>query len=140
MSEGIYRKSGSEQAIHKLLQLFRADAFNVQITRAEYSEHDVANALKRFMRDLPERLLGRQASSFVGVAAMQSQADKINAYKELLARLPTIERQTLRKLIGHLNFIASQAARNKMSVENLAIVWGPTLLQSRVGIFSGGTA
>lgn len=134
MSEGIYRKSGSEQAIQRLLQLFRADAFSVQITRAEYTEHDVANAIKRFMRDLPERLLGRSAASFVAVAAaeMPAGAAKITAYTELLERLPAIERQTLRKLLGHLNFIASQAVRNKMSVENLAIVWGPTLLENKV--------
>lgn len=135
MSEGIYRKSGSENAIQRLLQLFRADAFGVQITRAEYTEHDVANALKRFMRDLPERMLGKFSVSFVSVAAMQSRKEKLVAYKELLERLPTIEHQTLRKLIGHLNFIQSQSARNKMHVENLAIVWGPTLLEDKV---SGG--
>lgn len=132
MSEGIYRKSGSENSIQRLLQLFRADAFSVQLTRSEYTEHDVANALKRFMRDLPESMLGRHAASFVSVSSMESPKEKLAAYKELLARLPVIEFQTLRKLIGHLNFIQSQAPRNKMHVENLSIVWGPTLLEDRV--------
>lgn len=133
MSEGIYRKSGSENSIQRLLQLFRADAFSVQLTRSEYSEHDVANALKRFMRDLPETMLGRHAASFISISSMQSTADKLIPYKELLARLPVIEYQTLRKLIGHLHFIQSQSARNKMHAENLAIVWGPTLLEVSVG-------
>lgn len=135
MSEGIYRKSGSENAIQKLLNIFRVDAFAVQITRTEYNEHDVANALKRFMRDLPDRLLGKYSASFVAVAAMKSKTEKIAAYKELLQRLPSIEYHTLRKLIGHLNFIQSQKIRNKMSVDNLAIVWGPTLLDNKVWFF-----
>lgn len=67
MSEGIYRKSGSENSINKLLKLFRTDAFSVQITRTEYNEHDVSNVLKRFMRDLPERLLGKYSTSFISV-------------------------------------------------------------------------
>lgn len=154
MSEGIYRKSGSENSINKLLKLFRTDAFSVQITRTDYNEHDVSNALKRFMRDLPERLLGRYAASFISVTGkiiyfsisfsmlfktfvpcyteMRTKAEKIKAYKELLARLPTIEYHTLKKLIGHLHFIQSQKIRNKMGVDNLAIIWGPTLLQDKV--------
>lgn len=68
MSEGIYRKSGSENSIQKLLTLFRTDAFSVQITRSEYNEHDVANALKRFMRDLPDRFLGKYSASFISVS------------------------------------------------------------------------
>lgn len=131
MSEGVYRKSGSENSIQKLLTLFRIDAFSVQITRSEYNEHDVANALKRFMRDLPDRLLGKYSASFVSVAEMKVKAEKIVAYKELLMRLPSIEFHTLRKIIGHLNFIHSQKTRNKMGVDNLAIVWGPTLLENK---------
>ncbi|KAG4072948.1 hypothetical protein HA402_006628 [Bradysia odoriphaga] len=131
MSEGIYRKSGSENSINKLLKLFRTDAFSVQITRTEYNEHDVSNVLKRFMRDLPERLLGKYAASFISVTEMRTKAEKIKAYKELLSRLPTIEYHTLKKLIGHLQFIQSQKIRNKMGVDNLAIIWGPTLLQDK---------
>lgn len=132
MSEGIYRKSGSEQAIQKLLQQFRVNAFDVQITHNDYSEHDVANVLKRFMRDLPERLLGRIASSLTSISKMPSGPVKIASYKELLERLPNVESQTLRKLIGHLNFITCLSTRNKMTNENLAIVWAPTLLDETV--------
>lgn len=131
MSEGIYRKSGSENSITKLLNIFRTDAYSAQITRREYNEHDVANALKRFMRDLPDRLLGKYTSSFISVSEMNDRKEKISAYKDLLSRLSAIEYCTLRKLIGHLHFIQSLKLCNKMDVANLAIVWGPTLLQNR---------
>lgn len=129
MSEGIYRKSGSEASIQKLLKKFRSDAYSTQIIRNEYSEHDAANVLKRFMRDLPDRLLGRYTVSLVSVSQMKETREKVEAYKELLTRLPSIEYHTLRKLLGHLHFIQSQKVQNKMDFANLAIVWGPTLLQ-----------
>ncbi|XP_011178962.2 uncharacterized protein LOC105209960 isoform X2 [Zeugodacus cucurbitae] len=130
MSEGIYRKSGSENSILKLLSAFRADAFNVEITRNEYNEHDVANVLKRFMRDLPERLMGKLSESFMCVTELTKVAEKIQAYKELLARLSVIERETLKKIVGHLAFISSQKTKNKMGTKNLTMIWGPTLLQN----------
>lgn len=131
MSEGIYRKSGSENHVAKLLTCFREDAFAVQLTRSEYSEHDVATALKRFMRDLPEPLLGKYTISFLAVSALKNVKDKFQSYVELLERLATIEYQTLRKLLGHLNFIQSQKLKNKMGTENLAMLWGPTLLADK---------
>ncbi|KAH8288223.1 hypothetical protein KR054_010110 [Drosophila jambulina] len=131
MSEGIYRKSGSENSMHKLMSAFRADAFNVEITRSEYNEHDVANVLKRFMRDLPERLLGKLTDSFVFVTELSVPAEKIPIYRELLARLSAIERETLRRIVGHLVFINSQQTKNKMSVQNLTMIWGPTLLAKK---------
>lgn len=130
MSEGIYRKSGSENSILKLMSAFRADAFNVEITRNEYNEHDVANVLKRFMRDLPERLMGKMSESFICVSELSTSAEKIPLYKELLARLNVIERETLKKIVGHLAFISSQKAKNKMSIQNLTMIWGPTLMQN----------
>uniref|UniRef100_A0A1B0A0W8 Rho-GAP domain-containing protein n=1 Tax=Glossina pallidipes TaxID=7398 RepID=A0A1B0A0W8_GLOPL len=130
MSEGIYRKSGSENSIHKLMSAFRADAFNVEITRNEYNEHDVANVLKRFMRDLPERLMGKLSESFMCISELEANSEKITLYKELLARLNIIERETLKKIVGHLAFISSQLNKNKMSIQNLTMIWGPTLIQS----------
>ena len=60
---------------------------------------------------------------------MKSHSDKLQAYKELLLRLPSVEYQTLKKLLGHLHFIQTQKDVNKMKAENLALVFGPTLMQ-----------
>lgn len=129
MTEGIYRKSGAENAIQKLLKKFRSNAYATQIVRAEFTEHDVANALKRFMRDLPNRLLARYTDNLIGVAQMLDKREKLESYKDVISRLPSIEYNTLRKLLGHLHFIEAQKAFNKMDYSNLAIVWGPTLLK-----------
>ncbi len=57
MSEGIYRHSGVKTKVDRLLSEFGHNAWSVAMTREEYSEHDVASALKRFMRTLREPLL-----------------------------------------------------------------------------------
>ena len=134
MSEGIYRKSGSENNITKLIAAFRADAFNVEITRNEYNEHDVANVLKRFMRELPERLLGKLTECFVCVQELEKSSDKIGFYKELIGRLSVVERETLKKIVGHLSFISSLKGKNKMGIQNLTMIWGPSLLKISVRI------
>lgn len=56
MAEGIYRRAGSGSVVNDILTQFRKDAWAVQLTTDKYSEHDVATALKRFFRDLPEPL------------------------------------------------------------------------------------
>jgi hypothetical protein len=63
MSEGIYRRSGANSSVTRLLALFRKDAWAVQLTLLEYNEYDVSNVLKRFLRDLPEPLLTTELHS-----------------------------------------------------------------------------
>jgi hypothetical protein len=63
MSEGIYRRSGANSSVTRLLTLFRQDAWAVQLTRQAYNEYDVASVLKRFLRDLPEPLLTTELHS-----------------------------------------------------------------------------
>jgi len=46
----------------------------------------------------------------------------------LVRQLPDVHRATLRRLIGHLRTLAGQSERNRMTVGNLAAIWGPTLL------------
>jgi len=49
-----------------------------------------------------------------------------------LEQLPPINYLTTRKLIGHLRFIHEQHDKNLMPVENLAAIWGPTLMHVEV--------
>nr|XP_040224826.2 uncharacterized protein LOC120950661 [Anopheles coluzzii]XP_040224835.2 uncharacterized protein LOC120950661 [Anopheles coluzzii]XP_040224845.2 uncharacterized protein LOC120950661 [Anopheles coluzzii]XP_040224853.2 uncharacterized protein LOC120950661 [Anopheles coluzzii] len=132
MSEGIYRKSGSQSAVVRILQLFNEDAFSVQLTRNDYNEYDVAGALKKFVRELPGSFFGSYAASFVAIGSLSGSADgqqlKIESYRQLLERLPRLEYCTLKKLLGHLAFIASLEAHNRMGVPNLAMIWGSVLL------------
>nr|CAH7712994.1 unnamed protein product [Callosobruchus chinensis] len=129
MTEGIYRRPGTGSTISDLLAKFRKDAFAVQLTNDQYTEHEVATALKRFFRDLPEPLLGsNQRQYFYEVSKHSNREERIRMYRAALDMLPKVSYNTARKVFGHLHFISSQSERNKMTVENLAAIWGPTLL------------
>ncbi|XP_044763412.1 arf-GAP with Rho-GAP domain, ANK repeat and PH domain-containing protein 1 [Coccinella septempunctata] len=129
MSKGIYRQSGVGSLVSELLAKFAENAWAVQITHDKFSEHDVATALKRFFRDLPEPLLEiSQRQYFYQVSLVKNQEDQIRMYKAALDNLPSISYNTAKKLLGHLHFISSQCSKNYMNVVNLAAIWGPTLM------------
>ena len=68
-----------------------------------FSEHDVANVLKRFIRQLDEPLLTEQLrKGFMKAARIENQDEKLDKYRELLNKLPTINYNTLRRLVGLL--------------------------------------
>eukprot|EP00094_Tigriopus_californicus_P000706 TCALIF_00684-PA protein Name:"Similar to Arap2 Arf-GAP with Rho-GAP domain, ANK repeat and PH domain-containing protein 2 (Mus musculus)" AED:0.13 eAED:0.13 QI:0/0.6/0.5/0.83/0.8/0.66/6/1747/1221 len=129
LTEGIYRHSGVKTKIDRLLDQFQKNAWAVGLSREEFSEHDVANALKRFMRTLDEPLLTEALRPMWMEASMIEQgSEKLERYEELLLGLPDVNVRTLRRLIGHLRAVANQCERNLMSNFNLAAIWGPTLL------------
>ena len=67
------------------------------------SEHDVANVLKRFIRQLEEPLLTEQLrQDFLSVAVTEDQLEdeKLEKYRQLLNKLPAINYNTLRRLVS----------------------------------------
>ena len=129
LSEGIYRRSGVQSKINRLLNNLKTDAWNQHISIEEFTEHDVANVLKRFFRTLPEPLLTNELySQWIDGLAFESHDEQLNLYKRLLRSLPQINRQTLNKLLGHLHAVQNKCEKNLMSVSNLAALWGPNLM------------
>jgi hypothetical protein len=66
------------------------------------------------------------------VLAGKMGSDKTVPYRRVLEQLPPINYLTTRKLISHLHFIHEQHEKNLMPVENLAAIWGPTLMHFEV--------
>lgn len=69
---------------------------------------------------------------FIFIAIDCSEDDKLSLYRSILEQLKPINYVTVRKLIGHLYSIQQQEEKNLMTVENLASIWGPTLMHSEV--------
>jgi len=129
MTEGIYRLAGVNTKINKLLTEFRSNAWAVEISRDDYSEHDVANVVKRFVRQLESPLLTDELrQAFLATARIPDQDTKLTTYKSLLSKLPDVNHATMRKLLGHLYTVSSQSDKNLMPVFNLAPLWGPNML------------
>ncbi|CAK1588482.1 unnamed protein product [Parnassius mnemosyne] len=129
LSEGIYRRAGSSVVLTELLARFRRDAWSVQLSPGQHSEHDVAGVLKRFFRDLPESLVPQDRhQALISALDIKDEAARHAEYRRTLNSLGVVARNTARKLFAHLHFLQSMSHANKMSAENLASVWAPTIM------------
>ncbi|XP_075229129.1 rhoGAP_ARAP and RA_ARAPs domain-containing protein RhoGAP15B [Lycorma delicatula] len=139
MSEGIYRQSGANSKVTKLLTLFRNDAWAVQLSRQEYTEYDVANVLKRFFKDLPEPVFTSQLHKHLRntVVLKCPEEEKLSVYRTQLEQLPQVNYVTIRLLLSHLYALHQQRERNFMPIENLAAIWAPTLMHVKNPIAAG---
>uniref|UniRef100_A0A8C7EW16 ArfGAP with RhoGAP domain, ankyrin repeat and PH domain 1 n=1 Tax=Neovison vison TaxID=452646 RepID=A0A8C7EW16_NEOVI len=130
-SEGIYRKCGQTSKTQRLLESLRQDARSVRLKEGEQHVDDVSSALKRFLRDLPDGLFTRaQRLAWLDTSEIEDEEEKISRYRELLARLPPVNRATVKALISHLYCVQCFSDTNQMNTHNLAIVFGPTLFQT----------
>ncbi|EDV21477.1 uncharacterized protein TRIADDRAFT_59978 [Trichoplax adhaerens] len=128
--EGIYRKSGRNNMVEQLRKAFNADAANVVIDPEVYSVHDVASTLKKYFRTLPESIFTqRRSDSIICTYSINSKSEKIEALKGFLDDLPEVNYRTCRYLIKHLVSVSEHYRINLMSVDNLALVFTPTLFQ-----------
>ncbi|CAM9584269.1 unnamed protein product [Laminaria digitata] len=92
----------------------------------------VAQLLKAFFRELPEPLVPFSAySKVVAIAKAAGVADArwVQAMKNILWSIPNVNYNCLRFLFQFLRKVASHSATNRMTSENLAIVWAPNLVR-----------
>ncbi|XP_069902259.1 arf-GAP with Rho-GAP domain, ANK repeat and PH domain-containing protein 1 isoform X5 [Globicephala melas] len=130
-SEGIYRKCGQTSKTQRLLESLRLDARSVRLKEGEQHVDDVSSALKRFLRDLPDGLFTRvQRLAWLEASEIEDEEEKVSRYRELLVRLPPVNRATVKALISHLYCVQCFSDTNQMNTHNLAIVFGPTLFQT----------
>ncbi|XP_067877023.1 GEM-interacting protein isoform X2 [Heterodontus francisci] len=146
--QGLYRVNGSKVRISKLRQSFENGRDLTDIS--ENSPHDITNVLTLYLRELPEpivlfslyddfmnfakelhqaceELKDRQAK---GVPAETGKvAQLIQRAKTLLQKLPASNYNALEHIIGHLHRVAERCEENKMSSNNLGIIFGPTLIR-----------
>lgn len=127
---GIYRISGSLSTINKLK---RSIDTNPSINATILSSVDInaiAGLFKLWLRELPEPLMTYALyTSFLATLEIEEYGAKLLALKELVHRLPVPNFSMLKRLIEHLEKVTDYEACNHMYAHNLAIIFGPNILQ-----------
>lgn len=127
--EGIFRVPGHHSEVETIQKSIEKGA-SVELKTV----HDTAGALKKFFRELKEPIIPKTHSkSFTEVCALESKdslAVKNDKFKFLMSTLSHPHRATLSYLLDFLLDVSAEAARNKMTVKNLAVVWAPNLFPS----------
>nr|ASF90216.1 hypothetical protein SPAR03590 [Bartheletia paradoxa] len=130
-SMGIYRLSGTTSVVQKLKAKFDADVNAVDLETDEYLNdvNVVTGVLKLWLRELPEPLLTFHLyQGFIDAAKIDNDRLRHIRLHERVNDLPDPNYATLKFLMGHLAKVLEHEEENGMSVSNLSIVFGPTLL------------
>uniref|UniRef100_A0A671KE88 Active breakpoint cluster region-related protein-like n=1 Tax=Sinocyclocheilus anshuiensis TaxID=1608454 RepID=A0A671KE88_9TELE len=127
---GIYRISGVATDIQALKAAFDANTKDILVMLSDMDINAIAGTLKLYFRELPEPLLtDRLYPAFMEGIALSDPAAKENCMMHLLRSLPDPNLITFLTLLEHLKRVAEKEPVNKMSLHNLATVFGPTLLR-----------
>ncbi|XP_040845257.1 rho GTPase-activating protein 27 isoform X3 [Ochotona curzoniae] len=128
--DGLYRISGNLATIQKLrYKVDHDERLDLEDGRWE-DVHVITGALKLFFRELPEPLFPfSHFPQFISAIKLQDQAQRSSCVRDLVRSLPAPNHDTLRLLFQHLCRVIQHGEQNRMSVQSVAIVFGPTLLR-----------
>ena len=131
---GIYRVSGSSADVSRLRRAYETNPYEAEQLLKECDVHSVAGALKLYLRDLPECLFTAAVYQRLFEAYHErDQERRRHLYLQLFAQVPQSPNQACCVfLIEHIVRVAQCESRNKMSLHNLATVFGPTMLHPGV--------
>ncbi|XP_072301725.1 rho GTPase-activating protein 26-like [Eucyclogobius newberryi] len=130
--QGLYRIVGVSSKVQKLLSLAMdpKTCADVELDCAEWEIKTITSAIKFYLRMLPAPLMTYQYQrSFIKAAKLDNPDARVTEIHALVHRLPEKNRQMLELLMKHLSNVASHHPHNLMTVANLGVVFGPTLLR-----------
>ncbi|KAM3878567.1 rac GTPase-activating protein 1-like [Diretmus argenteus] len=124
---GLYRVSGAERLVKQLKERMLRGKTLPPLSKVE-DINVITGVLKDFLRNLPEPLLTFHLNkAFMEAAEIQDEGNSLAMLFQAVSELPQPNRDTLACLMIHLKKV-SQCVDTKMDVNNLARVFGPTLV------------
>ncbi|XP_026535431.1 rho GTPase-activating protein SYDE1 isoform X1 [Notechis scutatus] len=133
---GLYRLCGSAAVKKELRDAFERDSAAVVLSEDLYPDINVITGiLKDYLRELPTPLITDPLYQVV-LEAMSNRTVGLKVKETttaLLNCLPEAEKATLTMLLDHLSLVAAFHTFNRMSAQNLAVCFGPVLLNQGAG-------
>merc|ERR1719210_745890 len=130
---GIYRVPGSAADYAKLKKAFETNPYEAEQILKEVDIHSVAGTLKLYLREMPESLVTTPIylKMFDAFSTLHDYEAKKNALLGYFSQVPHNPNQAcVVFLIEHMVKVSQYEGQNKMSLHNLATVFGPTMLHS----------
>ncbi|TKR77964.1 hypothetical protein L596_018848 [Steinernema carpocapsae] len=135
--QGIYRNCGVTSKVQKMMQVAldkrkssaERMAFGEEI---EWETKTISSAIKTFLRNLPEPLMTFELHNhFINAAKMDDQKERVGHIHYYVYQLPESHKRMLEIIIRHLRRVADRHNENLMTVGNLGVCFGPTLLRPK---------
>ncbi|XP_076446145.1 arf-GAP with Rho-GAP domain, ANK repeat and PH domain-containing protein 1-like isoform X4 [Babylonia areolata] len=126
---GIYRKAATHSRVMSLIEELKKDAHAVRLD--DFDIHEVANALKRFLRELEDSLFMRERyNEWIRTSLIDDDHNKFLWYRYLLEKLPLVNYNTLRRVVLHIWKMAQYEAQSKMNAQSFCTCFAPTLMRT----------
>ncbi|XP_061666137.1 rho GTPase-activating protein 27 [Syngnathoides biaculeatus] len=127
--DGLYRVSGNLAVIQRLR--YKADHEELDLEDGQWEDaHVLTGALKLFFRELLDPLFPySHFENFISAMKIPDYNSKVGRIYDLVKSLPAPNHDTMKLLFGHLRRVIQCGEDNRMTVQNVAIVFGPTLLR-----------
>nr|XP_045372332.1 rho GTPase-activating protein 10 isoform X2 [Camelus bactrianus] len=131
--QGLYRVVGVSSKVQKLLSLLMdvKTCNEVDLENSvDWEVKTITSALKQYLRSLPEPLMTYELhGDFIVPAKSGSPESRVNAIHFLVHKLPEKNKEMLDILVKHLTNVSNHSKHNLMTVANLGVVFGPTLMR-----------
>nr|XP_020457207.1 rho GTPase-activating protein 22-like isoform X2 [Monopterus albus] len=131
--EGLFRAPGQTNHVRELQDAF--DHGEKPVFDSTTDVHTVASLLKLYIRELPEPIIPfSKYTQFLSCAQLLTK-DKEMGIIELVKQVKSLSQvnyNLLKYICKFLDEVQSHSCENKMSVQNLATVFGPNILRPRV--------
>ncbi|CAB1333183.1 unnamed protein product [Coregonus sp. 'balchen'] len=127
--DGLYRRCGLATKVSSLVEALSRSPKTAPLEKGEQGLLDAACALKQYVRQQVVLIPQTQRELWVEAAAHTEETLRLAAYRRLLKKLPPDNRITLNALCGHFYIVQLYSVENRMTAQNLALVFVPTLFQ-----------
>uniref|UniRef100_A0A4W6D7J5 Rho GTPase activating protein 42a n=1 Tax=Lates calcarifer TaxID=8187 RepID=A0A4W6D7J5_LATCA len=120
---GLYRTGGVNSKVQRLM---------TSVLYFPVAATTITSGLKNYFRCLAEPVLTyRLHKEFIKAAKYDDQKYRVRAIHALVHKLPEKNRAMLDLLTSHLLKVSSHSDQNLMTVSNLGMIFGPTLMRSQ---------
>ncbi|XP_070761724.1 rho GTPase-activating protein 42 [Enoplosus armatus] len=131
---GLYRIGGVNSKVQKLMTAaFSSKApVDMDLDPETWDNKTITSGLKNYLRCLSEPLMTfKLHKDFIMAVKSDDQNYRVCAVHALVHKLPEKNKEMLEILIKHLVTVSTQSQFNLMTVSNLGVIFGPTLMRSQ---------
>ncbi|XP_075707634.1 rho GTPase-activating protein 42 [Rhinoderma darwinii] len=131
---GLYRIGGVNSKVQKLMNTVFSPKSppDMDIDLELWDNKTITSALKNYLRCLTEPLMTyKWHKDFILAVKSDDQNYRVQAVHALVHKLPEKNREMLDILIKHLVKVSLHSQQNLMTVSNLGVIFGPTLMRAQ---------
>uniref|UniRef100_A0A8C3R9Y7 Rho GTPase-activating protein 42 n=1 Tax=Cyanoderma ruficeps TaxID=181631 RepID=A0A8C3R9Y7_9PASS len=131
---GLYRIGGVNSKVQKLMNTIFSPKSppDMDIDMEIWDNKTITSGLKNYLRCLSEPLMTfKLHKDFIVAVKSDDQNYRVEAVHALVHKLPEKNREMLDILIKHLVKVSLHSQQNLMTVSNLGVIFGPTLMRAQ---------